>query len=122
MGEVLAALLMLLGTATSVAADAPIAGYPHAVAAQATSPVGQNPGPRLQPVGNGDTIASPVDTTDDASSRDGAWWWRVVSGAAVVVVVLVALVQRRHVPDRARGIGGQPGPGRRRDDRNVLGH
>ena len=122
MGVVLAALLMLIGTAHSIAADAPTAGHPRMVAAQATSPVGQNPGPRLQPVGNGDTIASPVDTSDDSGSRDSSWWWRIIFGAAVVVVVLVALVQRRGTPDPARRTGSQSRPGRRGNDRNALGH
>lgn len=123
LGVVLTALLALVGTVTSVAADAPIAGYAEAVAAQATSPVGQNAGPRLQPVGNGDTIDSPVDTTDDSGGGGDSWWWRVVLGAAVVAVVLVALIQRRQDPDHTRGIGaGRNGPGRRGNDRNVLGH
>ena len=131
LGVLLTAVIALIGstsTVTSVTAEVPVAGNAYAVAAQATSPVGQNqnqnqnPGPRLQPVGNGNTIASPVDTTDDSSSRDRSWWWRVVFGAAVVVVVLVALIQHRQVPDRARGIGGRRGTGRRNSDRNALGH
>jgi len=123
LGVVLTALIAVVGTVTSVPTDAPILGAPNAAAAQATSPVGQATSPRLQPVGNGDTISSPVDPTDDASGTDSSWWWRVVFGAAVVVVVLVALIQRRQVPDSAQGIGrGQRGPARHKDDRNALGH
>ena len=122
LGVGLTVLVALMGMITSVSADSPIAGNTNAVAAQATSPVGQNPGSRLQPVGNGDTIASPVDATDDSGNRDSSWWWRVVFGAAVVAVVLVALVQRRQVPDRTRGAGGRTGTGRRGNDRNALGH
>lgn len=123
LGVILTALITVVGTATGVAADAPVSVFPNAVAAQATSPVGQASGPRLQPVGNGDTISSPVDTTDEASGSDRSWWWRVVFGAAVVVVVLVALIQRRQVPDGAQGIGrGRSGSGRRGNDRNALGH
>ncbi len=106
-----------------VAAPIAATGRAGQDAAQATSAV-DDPGPRLQPVGNGDTIDSPAETADEPNTGDTSWWWRVVFGAAVVVVVLVALIQRRHVPDRDHGGGRGPNgiKTRRRDDRNALGH
>ncbi len=118
--SVLVALLILSFVPTG--AKAIETGPSGQVAAQATGAVNE-PAPRLQPVGNGDTIDSPAETADEPSSGDPSWWWRVVFGAAVVVV-LVALIQRRQVPDRAHGVGrGRNGTRpRSRDDRNALGH
>lgn len=123
LGVLLVALLLTATTATPTSAMSGSFEPISAVAAQATR-ASDDPGSRLQPVGNGDTIDSPADTTDDSGSSDTSWWWRIVFGAAIVVVVLVALIQRRQDPDRAQGSGRGLSGGRtkRRDDRNALGH
>ncbi len=119
-----AALLAGIPSTIPTATAAVRSGHIGVVMAQATITVDEDPGPRLQPVGNGDTIDSPAETTDQSNSGDTSWWWRVGFGVAVVVVVLVGLIQRRHVPDSAHGNGrGLNGSKtRRRDDRNALGH
>lgn len=104
------------GTAGDV--DRPGLAFP-AVTAPASEPVGQHPAPRFQPVGQGDAITSPAQP-NNPENTDSGLRWRIAFGAAVVVVVLVALVQRRQVPERGRGVGQSRND--RPNNRNVLGH
>ena len=110
LGTVLAVLISGPGTAAFAPPGPP--GAPAGVVAQASDPAGEQIGPRLQPVGNGDMIGSP-DQAGVGAGPDRGTWWRIVSGAALAVIVLIALIQRRQSPARTRGIGprrlGRPG-------------
>lgn len=117
---ILGAVLVVLitGPVTATASVSGSSVRPDGIVAQSTDPLGQDVAPRLQPVGNGDTIGSPAQP-DDGGDPDRGTWWRILFGTALIVVVLVALIQRRQDPERARGIG--PRRGNHPGDRNAAG-